>query len=87
MWKVLIAIAALLSAAGTGFAASAINKDSEPRTLVVTEGSGKTDLQINPGETVQFCPKGCFVKLPNGDLQALSGSEDIEISGGVARIK
>jgi hypothetical protein len=87
MWKILVAAVALLSAANAGFAASAINKDSEPRTLVVTQGSSKTDLQINPGETVQFCPKGCFVTLPNGDLEALNGSETIEISGGMARIK
>jgi hypothetical protein len=87
MWKSVFTAAALLSAADAALAASAVNKDSEPRTLVVTEGSGKTELQINPGETIQFCLKGCFVTFPNGDLEALTGSETIVISGGVARIQ
>jgi hypothetical protein len=87
MWKSLFAAVALLSAADAAAAASAVNKDPEPRTLVVTEGSGKTELQINPGETIQFCPKGCFVTFPNGDLEALTGSESVEISGGEAHIK
>ncbi|WP_110748829.1 hypothetical protein [Phyllobacterium leguminum] len=67
-------------------AASAVNKDSEPRTLVVTEGSTKSDLVIAPSETVDFCPSGCFVTFPNGDRQALTGSETIEITGGKAKI-
>lgn len=68
-------------------AASAVNRDSEPRTLIVTEGGSKSELALAGGETVEFCPSGCFVTLPNGDLEALTGSETIEISGGVARIK
>lgn len=71
---------------GTALAASAVNKDSEPRTLVVTEGSSKSDLVIAPNETVDFCPSGCFVTFPNGDRQALTGSETIEIAGGKAKI-
>ena len=55
--------------------------------LVVTEGGSKTDLALAAGETVEFCANGCFVTLPNGDLEALTGSETVEISGGVARIK
>ncbi|PRD45121.1 hypothetical protein C5748_02545 [Phyllobacterium phragmitis] len=82
------AIAFLLVAIGAGpaFAASAVNNDSEPRTLVVTEGSTKSDLVLSPGETVDFCPAGCFVTFPNGDRQALTGSETIEITGGQATI-
>jgi hypothetical protein len=78
----------VLSAAATGaYAASAVNMDSEPRTLVVTEGGSKGELPIGPNETVDFCQSGCFVTLPNGDIEALTGSETVEISGGVARIK
>jgi hypothetical protein len=87
MWKSLLAVAALAVMAGSGHAASAVNKDAETRTLIVTEGSDKTELPLAAGETVEFCPKGCFVTLPNGDLEALTGSETIEISGGVAKIK
>ena len=87
MWKSLIAAVAVLAASGSAFAASAVNKDSETRTLMVTEGGSKSELALAGGETVEFCPNGCFVTLPNGDLEALTGSETIEISGGVARIK
>ncbi len=80
--------AAILSAlGGQGIAASAVNLDSEPRTLVVTEGGNKSELAVAAGETVEFCPSGCFVTMPNGDREALTGSETIEISGGVAKIK
>ncbi|RWC31442.1 MAG: hypothetical protein EOS56_11775 [Mesorhizobium sp.] len=87
MWKSLVAAVALVAAIGSAHAASAVNKDAETRTLVVTEGGSKTDLALAGGETVEFCPNGCFVTLPNGDLEALTGSETVEISGGVARIK
>ncbi|WP_292639345.1 hypothetical protein [Mesorhizobium sp.] len=87
MWKSLVAAVALFAAIGSAHAASAVNKDAETRTLVVTEGGSKTDLALAGGETVEFCPNGCFVTLPNGDLEALTGSETVEISGGVARIK
>ena len=87
MWKSLVAAFALAAAIGSAHAASAVNKDADTRTLVVTEGGSKTDLALAGGETVEFCPNGCFVTLPNGDLEALTGSETVEISGGVARIK
>ncbi len=87
MWKSLIAAVAFLAAGGAAFAASAVNRDSETRTLIVTEGGSKSELNLAGGETVQFCSGGCFVTLPNGDLEALTGSETIEISGGVAKIK
>ena len=87
MLKTLVATLALLAAGASAQAASAVNLDQEPRTLVVTEGGSKSELAIGAGETVDFCSGGCFVTLPNGDIEALSGSETVEISGGVARIK
>ena len=87
MWKSLVVAIAFTAASGSAFAASAVNKDAETRTLIVTEGGGKTELALAAGETVEFCPKGCFVTWPNGDLEPLTGSETIEISGGIARIK
>jgi hypothetical protein len=68
-------------------AASVVNKDTKIRTMIVTEGGGKTKLALHAGEAVEFCPNGCFVTWPSGDLEALTGSETIEISGGIARIK
>lgn len=86
--KVLIlAMATLPLMANAVMAASALNKDSETRTIVVTEGSSRTELPIAPGDSVEFCPDGCFVTMPNGDREALKGSETIEIVGGQAVIK
>jgi hypothetical protein len=87
MWKSLVGAVALLAVGGSAVAANAVNKDAETRTLIVTEGGGKTELALAAGETVEFCQNGCFVTLPNGDIEALTGSETVEISGGVARIK
>lgn len=87
MWKSLLAVLTLVAAAGSAHAASAVNLDSETRTLIVTEGGGKKELALAAGETAEFCPNGCFVTMPNGDLEALTGTETIEISGGVARIR
>ncbi|MHA6642023.1 hypothetical protein [Mesorhizobium sp. A623] len=78
---------ALLSSVACANAASAVNNDTETHTLVVTEGGSRSELALAGGETVDFCPKGCFVTLPNGDLTPLTGSETVEISGGVAHIK
>lgn len=87
MRKTLLLAAAMLTAVSTAEAASAVNKDSETRTLIVTEGGSKSELALAGGETVEFCPNGCFVTLPNGDLTPLNGSETVVISGGVAHIK
>jgi hypothetical protein len=87
MMRFLLAAGALVVAGGTAFGASAVNRDAETRTLIVTEGGNKTELALAAGETVEFCANGCFVTMPNGDREALTGSETIEISGGVARIK
>jgi hypothetical protein len=70
------ALFALNSAAG---AASVTNRDNDIHTLRVTEGADQVDLQIGPGETVEFCAGGCFVTFPNDAREVLTGSETIEI--------
>jgi hypothetical protein len=87
MRKFFLVASALLSSVACANAASAVNNDTETYTLVVTEGGNRSELALAGGETIDFCPKGCFVTLPNGDLTPLTGSETVEISGGVARIK
>lgn len=82
-----VAIVALVGAPGAAMAASAINLDPEPRTIVVTEGSVRSELVLDAGATVEFCPSGCFVTMPNGDREVLTGSETIEISGGKGRLR
>jgi hypothetical protein len=87
MRNLVVAALCLVGGADAALAASAVNLDSEPRTLIVTEDGARSELAIAAGETVEFCASGCFVTLPNGDREALTGSETLEISGGAARIK
>ncbi|MDN2567565.1 hypothetical protein N1F89_15180 [Aquibium sp. A9E412] len=87
MKTIAIAAAALLLAGGAAFAASAVNRDEEPRTLVVTEGGSQSELTVGPGETVEFCANGCFVTMPDGDRGVLTGAETIEIMEGRANIR
>lgn len=85
--KTVVALAFVLFAGGSAHAASAVNNDAEALTIVVTEGSTRSELALPAGETVEFCPNGCFVTMPNGDREVLTGSEVIEISGGKATIR
>ena len=87
MWKSLLLASAVLAAATTADAANAVNNDTETRTLIVTEGGSRSELALAGGESANFCPNGCFVTLPNGDVTPLTGSETVVISGGVAHIK
>ena len=55
--------------------------------MVVTENGEQSEVGVKPGQTVDICPGGCFVNMPNGDREALTGTETIEISGGKAVFK
>lgn len=83
----LLAAVALLVAGGAAFAASVVNRDSEPRTIVVTEGGSQSEIVVGAGETIEFCSAGCFVTMPNGDREVLTGSETVEISEGRGRVR
>jgi hypothetical protein len=87
MKKITFAFITLLTFTHSGIAASLTNKDANPQTLIVTEGADKSELSVSANETVEFCETGCFVTMPNGDRQALTGAETIEISKGLASIK
>ena len=87
MKKISAALIAMLAMTSVASAASVINRDAEAQTLMVTEGADKAELTVGPGETLEFCEGGCFVTMPNGDRQALTGSETVVISGGAATIK
>ncbi len=87
MNKIIVAIVLSAISAGSAFAASVKNGDDSAQTIVVTEGSSKTQLQVGAGETVDFCSSGCFVTFPNGDREALKGNETVEIKGGKVSIK
>lgn len=87
MVKFAVATLALLSFSAPAFAASAVNLDDQTQTIIVTEGGNRQEIALGAGETVEFCSGGCFVTMPNGDRQALTGAETIEISGGAGTIK
>lgn len=87
MMKFAVAAFVLAASSASAFAASAVNLDNEARTIIVTEGGNRQEISLGAGETVEFCSGGCFVTMPNGDRQALTGGETIEISGGAGKVK
>ncbi|MCF7672534.1 hypothetical protein KQ944_12915 [Bacillus subtilis] len=78
----LVMVATILAGSVSALAASVLNSDSTAQTLVVTEGSSKQQVTVQPGEKVTICPSGCFVTFPNGDREALTGNEAITILNG-----
>ena len=85
MKKLLLASAVLVAMTSYGNAASIIS-DSEPRTVVVTEGGSQQELSLAAGESAEFCQGGCFVSLA-GERETLLGTEQVEISGGKMRVR
>ena len=75
----LVAVAALIAAATPAGAASLTNKDSNNHVVIVTENGVRSELSIAAGQTLTFCPAGCFVTMPSGQKAALSGSESVQI--------
>jgi plastocyanin len=87
MKKFVVSLVALLAVTGGAQAASITNADQQVQELTVTEGGSQETLQLSPGDTVEFCPTGCFVTMPSGDREALTGAETIDIVGGKAVYK
>ena len=87
MKSVVYAIAALALSSGLVHAATITNKDGAAIMVTVTEGGQQSEVGIGPGQSVNVCAGGCFVTMPNGDRETLSGGETVEISGGKATIK
>lgn len=73
-----------MTAAAT--AATVTNADDVAHTIVVSEGGSQTELSIGPGETIDICPQGCFVTMPNGDREVLTGSETLQIEASRGKI-
>ena len=88
MNEVLAAIALALAVAAPAAAAAATvtNRDDTAHTLIVTEGGQQVELSIAPGESIEICPSGCFVTMPNGDREVLTGSERLEIEASRGKI-
>ncbi len=73
--------------AGASMAANVTNKDDQSHVLIITEGSTKVEVVVDAGASALVCPAGCFVTMPSGDRETLSGEETIEIINGSAVIK
>lgn len=87
MKSLVLATAGLLLTAGLASAATVTNKDGAAVMIVITEGGQQTEVGVGPGQSVTVCGGGCFVTMPNGDRETLSGGETVDISGGKATIK
>lgn len=79
-------LAGALAAPTTAFSATITNRDGSAQTLVVSEGGSQREVSIGAGETIEICPQGCFVTMPNGDREVLAGPETVEIEGGRGNI-
>lgn len=82
-----LAAAVTLAAASGAAAASIINKDTVSQTIIVDDGSGRSEISIPAGGDVSVCPNGCLITFPDGESQALSGAEIIEITASTVSIK
>ncbi|WP_295912882.1 hypothetical protein [uncultured Bartonella sp.] len=83
----LVAFALTCFFAVEGQAATIKNTDQKTESLVVAEGSSRRDVSLKADQTVDICPKGCFVTFPNGDRFAIKATDTIEINGSRASFK
>lgn len=67
-------------------AATVTNLDDTTHVLAISEGGNQVELSIGPGETIEICPHGCFVTLPNGDREVLTGTETLQIEASRGKI-
>lgn len=83
-----IAVAAIaLTLVGPAFAAEITNDDATAHMVQITENGERSELVIDPGQTVIACEGGCFMTAPNGDLLAIEGGESITLIEGAAVVQ
>ena len=87
MKSMISAIVILASLGSAAQAATIVNMDGQDYSLQITEGGSQSEIGIAAGQSVSVCPAGCFVTMPNGDRETLSGGETVEIVNGKATIK
>ena len=81
-----VVLIAAMATPATAAAATVTNLDDETHTLIVSEGGTQTEIVIGAGESIEICPQGCFVTMPNGDREVLTGAEKLEIEKSRGRI-
>ncbi|MCU0830721.1 MAG: hypothetical protein MUC58_04245 [Rhizobiaceae bacterium] len=85
--KAILVLGSFAALTASAHAATLVNLGDAPVTIVVTEDGQRNEVTAAPAETVQFCMAGCFVTLPSGERQALTGTETLEITGANVLIK
>ncbi len=78
---------ALFLAAGSAGAATLNNVGNTPVVLQVAETNGRVDVSLEPGQSQEICPEGCFITLPNGDHVGLTGNETVDIQDSGATVR
>lgn len=57
-----------------------VNQQTTLETLLVTEENAQTQITIRPGERLEgVCPKGCVIRLGNGEEYEFDGSEVVSL--------
>ena len=87
MRKIIALLIIGLAAGAEAGAATIVNNDSQPYQLKITKSGRQSEVGIAPGQLIDACASGCFLTMPNGDRETLSGSETVTIVGGKASIK
>ncbi|MEQ1717402.1 MAG: hypothetical protein ABL907_15715 [Hyphomicrobium sp.] len=61
-------LAALIVTSAPGQAVTLTNRDERDHKVTVVEGETKTDHVLKPNQVLEkICPKGCVVRLNDGD--------------------
>lgn len=87
MKAILLSAVVAAASAGVAHSASISNKDAQAYSLLMTESGVRSELTIGAGASVTACNSGCFIIMPNGDHEALTGNETVEIVNGKAVFK
>lgn len=79
--------AVVLWSAGSAVAAELTNNDASAHTLRITENGERSEVVVDPAQTITLCEAGCFMTAPNGDLLAIEGDETISLVEGAAVVQ
>lgn len=77
----------VFAGAGSAVAAEITNNDAAAHTLRITENGERSEVVIDPNQTLVLCVDGCFMTAPNGDLLAVEGDETISLVEGAAVVQ
>ncbi|WP_332066240.1 hypothetical protein [Bartonella sp. CB189] len=64
------------------YAATIKNADLKTQSLIIAEGSTRSNISLNTNQVMTVCIKGCFITFPNKDHFAIKAADSIEINDG-----